>query len=326
MVVRRVLEVAGCAGFAAFIFLPFVDDRVVVFSLAQSAPPAIWLFGMAVGIGYLYERSVRQRVSELALLALLVVGLVSLQQLAGTKAAAEVQSTEQLTVVSWNTEYWDQDKDLNAFKSQLAALDADVLFLQEHIHWDNAQDEVRPIERTDVLADCCGYEYIETAGELVVASRFPSRAEPTGNDYVQVVEIDAPLGQLRAINVHLPVHVTLLSSPLSSEFYDYTRNALASRQDAVRTAEHHIVGRQHVVLGGDFNATALSPSTRSLLRPLDVGLVDLFASSFPTRSPLWRLDHLATTSDLHRRCRVLDLNDALSDHKPVSCDLGRSAT
>ncbi len=308
-------------GAVLLLALPIASDRIVLVSLAQSVPPVGWLFGVAVGVGYGSERWLVGRFGELATLTMLVA-VIAVVGRATSIAAEPPAGVPSMKVATWNTEFWDQDKDLEVFGDQLAGLEADILLLQEHIHWDDEAERIVPIQRADVLGDCCGYEHIEVHGELVVASRFPIRPISTENDYVQIVDVVTPEGPVRVANIHLPVHVTMLASPLSGDFYDYTRDALADRSAAVGVAERQLdTDRSELILGGDFNATVLSPSLRGLLSQLDAGLLNLGPGTFPASSPLWQLDHLVTSSGLARDCSVVALDQPISDHRPITCDL-----
>ncbi|MGV9778276.1 endonuclease/exonuclease/phosphatase family protein [Streptosporangium sp. NPDC003464] len=249
----------------------------------------------------------------------------------GTAAAAPAGA---LRVLSWNTEYWDQDDDPDRFYAFLRARDADVYALQEYLHWSGgAPRQVDDLAR--LRREFPGY-HLAVEGELVTLSRLPivsARAlGPAGAlgpgspwraafDLAKVLRTDLRVGAsvLSVYNVHVPTQYMLDDSPLTSRFYTGLRDRDAARQAQFDGLEADVgANRGALVVTGDFNTTYamgdlgwLSGRLSNANRASPV----LLPASWPAGGPaLWQLDWTFTSAATVHGYGLLD-PQGLSDHR-----------
>jgi endonuclease/exonuclease/phosphatase (EEP) superfamily protein YafD len=237
-------------------------------------------------------------------------------------------------LVSWNTQYWHQHVDTDAFYRFLRALDADVYVLQEYVHGPHhALSEVD--DRVRLRAEFPGY-HLARAGELITLSRFPIVATPPVGparelgthptwpaevDATRVLRADLRVGEsiLSVYNVHIPVQYVPGDRPFAGGF----RTELRSRHSA-RAAQFDGLaadldaGHQLVVVAGDFNSTGAMGEMRGLfarLTPANRAMRHPYPASWPATGPaLWQLDWAFTAGVGLRSCRFLPVQ-GLSDHR-----------
>jgi endonuclease/exonuclease/phosphatase (EEP) superfamily protein YafD len=247
-----------------------------------------------------------------------------------------------LHVVSWNTEYWDQNDDPARFYAYLRARHADVYLLQEYLNWDSG-DAAQPARQVDDLARLRaafpGYA-IAVRGELLTLSRFPIVAEPPVGpdrelagqaatpwlavfDTAKVLRTDLRVGSgvASVYNVHLPVQIDVTRSPLTAGFYGFARQAEGQRQAQLRGLEADVrANRQPLLIAGDFNTSPAMGDLRglrSLVRDAAGSGTALYPASWQAGAwpSLWRLDWAFTGNQL-RAYRMAFLDpQGMSDHR-----------
>lgn len=303
---------AALAGLVvATLGVPLIGDAWPGALLLQSVPEAPYAVAAALILGAALWRWAGAGAAAAA-------GLAGAAVLALPGAGApDVRDGMFLRVATWNTEYWDQTEGSEELGRLLAGLDADVLLLQEHLHWDAAARQTIAVDRAGLLRDCCGYGYVWQEGELITASRVRGHRADEAADHVLAVEI----GGVRFLNVHVPVHVTRLHSPSEAAFWRFLSAASEERTGVFKAIEELAGARHRTVIGGDFNATLLMPAMRRLAWRFDLAA---WPPTFPNgRLPLWRLDHLGDSAGGLSGCVSPRVPRAASDHLPVVCDLAR---
>ncbi|SBT43268.1 endonuclease/exonuclease/phosphatase family protein [Micromonospora auratinigra] len=241
-----------------------------------------------------------------------------------------------LTVLAWNTGYWDQHDDPEAFLRFLVAQRADVYLLQEHLYWDDAAGlaGARPAPDPDRLRRAFPGYTLVARGELLTLSRFPVVGHPAvGPDAdlaadadfgrvftaAKVLRTDLRVGGrlLSTYNVHLPVQVNLAPQ----RFLGYVRERDAARRAQLAGLRADLAANPNPVLvAGDFNTTAamgdLRPLRDRLRDAADAGS-DVYPASWPTgRLPaVWRLDWTLTSRTVRVHRYALGEPPGLSDHR-----------
>ncbi|MBW3704761.1 endonuclease, partial [Streptomyces griseus] len=226
-----------------------------------------------------------------------------------------------LKVVSWNTFFWDQDSDTDAFYAYLRSRSADVYLLQEY---QNARgDEPAPIDDlARIRKEFPGF-HIATEGEFLTLSRFPitsARAlRPDGlappdtswADYWNVrvlrTDIDVVGRTLSLYNTHLPDLLNVDRNPLTPAYHRSVRQLSERRDRHFEALREDLDGNGHpVVLAGDLNVLPGTGDLRwfdGLRDAADAG-DSVYPATFPVSGPaLWRLDwaFVSPRIDLHRQ-------------------------
>lgn len=290
--------------------VPFLPASWPAASLIQSVPTLPFLAAICLMLAFLGRRLLSKRY---VLAGLCVAGSAPFIEAPGDPSQPRAQ---ELRVVSWNTEYWDQNEGTAALASALRALDADVLMLQEHLYWDAASETTQDIDKYDILRTCCGFSHVWRQGELVTASRLPgSQNVDVSDEFVLLVSI----GGTTFANVHVPVHITQLYALTDQRFWDFLSAASVKRSMTFSALETVLDGTEPVVVGGDFNATLLMPQMRKVARRANLSALPL---TFPnTGLPLWKLDQLGDSADRVSDCHTVSISEDLSDHLPLACTL-----
>ncbi|NUR28014.1 MAG: hypothetical protein HOV83_19590, partial [Catenulispora sp.] len=191
--VRRALlglTVAACAFWLLFVGLHWLlSGRVYWWGPADLLPPFVFaavplvLAGIAVLAGIGLTTRLRRKLVGVPLLAL-VAGLpFSGINFATLWYSPPAEPAGAITVVTWNTEYWDQDWEpggphtTDQFYAFLKAMNADVYMLQEYAHVDltlaDTASQALAIDQTDRLrAEFPGYEIV-IEGRDITLSRLP---------------------------------------------------------------------------------------------------------------------------------------------------------
>ncbi len=217
-----------------------------------------------------------------------------------------------LHVVSWNTEYWDQDDEPEAFYAYLRSFDADVYLLQEYLNW-HTQSPVRVDDRDRLSAEFPGYS-IATAGELLTLSRYPiissqaldnsrwHQSAPAGSDFPdfwreKTLRTNVKIGNsvMSIYNVHIPVQLDLRRKLFAPTFFATVRQQADRRTAAWRALTADLAENSSPrLVAGDFNTTpAMGEMSHldSLLTPARLTGSGLYPSSWDARRlGLWRLD------------------------------------
>jgi endonuclease/exonuclease/phosphatase family metal-dependent hydrolase len=265
-----------------------------------------------------------------------------------------------ITVVSWNTEYWDQDWRHGGqgfdpeFYRYLRDLDADVYLLQEYIFlkpvFPLELSNVRAIDRVDRLQRELPGFHVAVAGSQITISRYPIVAHhgldagPWLPESLRELPEDLsefPDFDVETLRTDVLVNgevVTFYNSHIiqphddvriySSETRHATWEAFHRRVASFQVLQADVDDNPHpVVVGGDLNG---SPAT-GMLRLLPDRLVDrtpainsLYPSTWEVggRNPeLWKLGWLFTTPDVTVHEFTLVDPAELSDHRALRAQL-----
>lgn len=319
---RACLLARGVTALAA-VWLLFVvahvalTGRWALWVVPAMIPPITFVvIPVALLLGALLLRARRVPIAVLAALAL-AAGAPSSGVNPGALTAEP--GPGDLRVVSFNTDYFGQQRDgpladhrdRAALVAYLRSLDADVLLLQEH------QERVdgRPRPRTDleqIRREFPGYEPV-AAGTLLTLSRLPvvgsrpvaSRDEPVLSyppaPYGLRVQVRAGDRTLSIYNVHVPVQIVLEESPLTAGFYREINDRGARRAEEFRALTREVVADPDPVLvAGDFNTSPAMGDNRGLLaatRDAALSSADPYPVSWRRGGSLpglWRLDWALT--------------------------------
>jgi endonuclease/exonuclease/phosphatase (EEP) superfamily protein YafD len=208
-----------------------------------------------------------------------------------------------VSVLSWNTQYWDQNSP-NLYEF-LTAKNADVYVLQERLH--GSHYDPRPAPDLPRLREAFPEHHIATAGELITLSRFPvvgtrkfgSPATEWTAEYhaTKVLRTDLRLGAdvLSVYNVHIPVQYVGTDNLLTREFYARLRDRNETRKAVFHSLHADIQSHRNLVLvTGDFNSTGAMGDLRWLFRNLTSANQSgrrLLPTSWPARGlSLWQVD------------------------------------
>lgn len=311
------LVVAATAAWTAFLLLHVaLTGRWWVWFLVEAVPPVAFAAAPALLLAVVwFARPVRRRLTPVLVVLLLAGGYLSgvgPGWRGDTRPAGPGDA--EVSIVSWNTDYWEMSDDPEAFYAFLREKDADVYLLQEYLHWEGEGPVL--IDRLARLrAEFPGYEVV-VEGELLTLSRLPVAAvhardvPATDNAWywqggkAQRTDLRVGPGRVLSVyNVHFPVPFRVGDNPLTSRFWNFlakqhdwwTREADALRSDLAGNPNTSVVA-------GDFN----SPWLGSLLRLGDGAAAHspgaLPAFSWPLADypvpRVWRLDWLFTTGEV----------------------------
>ncbi|MQS09309.1 endonuclease/exonuclease/phosphatase family protein [Streptomyces alkaliphilus] len=249
-----------------------------------------------------------------------------------TAAAQGAAVGEEITVFSWNADYWDMDDDPDAFHAYLREQDADVYLLQEYLHWED-EDPIL-IDDTERLREEFPEHEIVVEGELITLSRLPvvavhHRSVPDRENAWywegrKTQRTDVLVGDttLSLYNSHLPVPFRVGDNPLSERFHSFLANQFDWRTRELDWLREDLADNPHpALITGDFN----SPWMGSLI-DLGPGVRThtpegrlLPATTWPIADyplpRLWRLDWLFTSGDLTLTGYRLGGGAEFSDHR-----------
>lgn len=305
-----------CIGvaFLGALAVPFLPSAWPAASLLQSFPVVPFLVTLALMLAYLGRLILANR---FVLAGLCAAGAAAFLQ---DPLGQSTPNLQELRVVSWNTEYWDQNEGTDALVAALRALDADVLLLQEHLYWDPVSSSTKAIDGANILSECCGFKHVWQQGELVTASRLPGiQAADAPDEFILLVSIKGTT----FANVHVPVHITWFFPPTDQRFWKYLSAAASQRYKTFAALENVLDHAEPVVVGGDFNATMLMPQMRTVAHRTNLSALPL---TFPNgKLPLWKLDHLGDSADRVSNCQTVSISPDLSDHLPLACNLNMGA-
>jgi endonuclease/exonuclease/phosphatase (EEP) superfamily protein YafD len=232
-----------------------------------------------------------------------------------------------ISVLSWNTRYWDQDGgNLYDF---LKAKNADVYVLQERLY--GAHHHPRPAPDLPRLHKEFPGHHIATAGELITLSRLPvvstrkigsTAGSPWQGEYhaTKVLRTDIRVGVelLSVYNVHIPVQYVGTDNVLTRGFYAQLRDRDRARKAQFQSLHADLAAnRNMVVVTGDFNSTGAMGDLAWLFRNLSSAnhaARRLLPSSWPARAPLWQLDWTFTRGVRVHRYEFGD-PQGISDHR-----------
>jgi endonuclease/exonuclease/phosphatase family metal-dependent hydrolase len=359
---RRLARTTAAAGAAwlAFVLAHLgLSGRTPLWAPLDLTPPLLFAAVPAVllAAGAALSRWARRRVRWTLLAGPVAAGLLG-AGLSGINPAAlwydpPPAPPGAITMVSWNTEFWDQDwitggrLDADDLYRYLRSLDADVYLLHEYLHLnDGATDihakAVRLAEEPRLRREFPGYQ-IAVAGEQLTLSRFPIVAQrgleitrwlPADLRALPPALADFPASYTtETLRTDIAVHGTTVSfynahvhqpphEPLVYRGADRAANRYnhARRVASYRALDADVRGNPNpVVVGADLNT---SPAMR-MRRLLPEGLVDhtrALESMYPATwradgTPLWRIDWLLTTAEVAVHSYEMLDPAGLSDHR-----------
>ncbi|MCP2329799.1 Metal-dependent hydrolase, endonuclease/exonuclease/phosphatase family [Actinoalloteichus cyanogriseus DSM 43889] len=319
-VLRTLVGVSAC-GWTAFVLLNLVvSGRWHLWLAFSVVPPIAYLVGSAsLALAVPLVRG------GWRLLAVALVGLVAAVPQSGLTLGVLTPGPGDpagptVTVVSWNTEYWDRTDDSDDFYQHLRDLDADVYLLQEYL--DFVDGRIVSIDEEAALEARFPDYDIVIRGHLVTLSRLPVLDVPAvGHRDVLRVDVAAPGGAaLSTYNVHVRAQMDPTLSPLSGEFYRTLRardERRVAAYDALRASATR--DERPGVIGGDLNTT---PAMGDLRRIRDLGqdAADAGSSVHPvswdlsSALRLWRLDWMFVRNGVVAHDYRLEDPAGLSDH------------
>jgi endonuclease/exonuclease/phosphatase family metal-dependent hydrolase len=331
-----------------------LSGRAWFWGPADVAPPFLFAVVPLVFLGVAQATRARWRLTVISLLTLTLGWGVSGINLATLWYTPPPAPPGAIHVVSWNTEYWDQDwsgkgaHDSTDFYRYLSGQHADVYLLQEYAHLDlSLPDVFAQAQVIDAVPEIHrwfpGY-HVVAMGRDITLSKFPvlsvqgvnsmpylpprlRQVPPAQRDHpdyytTNALRTDLLIGGrvISFYNVHIdqpPSHYTLYKAATraSTRFNDAKRHAsFEAIRDAVE-ANHN-----PIVLGGDLNTSPAMGIRRLLPNNLvdhTKALSSIYPFSWKARSfrPYWRVDWLLTTPDVTvNRYELID-TDRRSDHR-----------
>lgn len=332
----------------ALIVHPLLSGRVWWMLLADLAPP--FVFVLAPVVVAALAPLARRRRTKLAVGALALVALAAGVPQAGLRwpGGAETVPADAIRVVSWNTQFWEQDEDPAAFYGYLKSYDADVYLLQEYLYF---TDGPHPIDKIAELKQWFpGYQLVANS-ELLTLSRLPivsskaldgsawlsaerGSAPPPVTDFLPYwttktlrTDIAVHGRTVSFYNVHIPVQLDGDRSPLTGRFYSVIREQAARREASWRALSTDLDANQApAFVSGDFNSTAAMGELdvlRDRLTEDEVTSGGLYPSTWDARGRgWWRLDHVFTSPGIG--VYRYDIRDSLglSDHRAQELRIG----
>ena len=261
----------------------------------------------------------KQKLWRNAFLILLLGSLVWFRYYLPNPFSRVGESTETLTLVSWNVGLFGGGYQNYSNLAPAAALikqqDPDIICLQERphtnvMHWDS------------IRAAFSDYPYyVKNTREdevlnLVIFSRYPlENAEDHyfADTYNKFMQVDVQLGTqtLRLFNVHL-------QTTGIGEDNNLINNAKKRNHQAQELAQCLQQSPHPTIVCGDFNDTRSSYAYRVIKKHLQ----DAAASSFgfhATFSSLFKIDHILSS---YKAISYKVLDNSISDHKLQVCKFG----
>lgn len=224
-------------------------------------------------------------------------------------------------VLTWNIDHIGGD--VGAFARLLKAADADVICLQEASDRENYGFR----QLNQLVREMPNYR-LEIEGDNAILSRVPIKSKerleipiPHYRRFVPLVTISTPKGDLTVANIHLvqgfwpgwAMHPRGLPGML--------RDMQRQRETQVEFTLKSLRTRPtSLILAGDFNLQPFGALQSRLDGELNDASADsIFASTFPTPTPMYRIDRVWTSSDLRPVKRSI-IASGLSSHRPVVVD------
>jgi endonuclease/exonuclease/phosphatase (EEP) superfamily protein YafD len=231
-----------------------------------------------------------------------------------------------LVVFVWNTEFWDEGKDVGSFFGFLRSQAADVYLLQEFVHTEGRR--AAPATGTDDLAVVFPDHEVLVQEELVtvIHRRLRPQLMPGLPEIVLRTDIVVGHTTMALYNVHMPVPLDLRYTPLRAPFYRFVREQAAERKQAFRALGDLLRDAPPaMVMGGDFNSSSAMRTMRRLRSRYADPMRSagrLYVATWPARPHrLWRLDWVLTSRQVTTEwARAVDPG-GLSDHFGQLCAL-----
>lgn len=309
------------------------------------APLVPWLLlaNFLMLVFFLYTRSRAAFVS----LACLLLGWPLISRLVAWPAAEELPPTVPISLraMSFNCHVFRPEGALELrppaqVADDLAAIGADIIFLQEFPNRDAADPYADAIRRVAKLP----HYYQPKGAGLAIFSRYPidigdSKFYANRVNGFFYVDLDTPAGALRVFNVHLQSNaITGLAGELVTDndfqqkkiwnrikrmFHRYSQAAVLRTQQVSDLAALIRKSPHAVLIGGDFNDV---PSSYVYETIQDTQLQDAFLGAgrglgvtYAGNLPGLRIDYLWTTGHLQATDFAVG-RLPYSDHRPVIAD------
>jgi endonuclease/exonuclease/phosphatase (EEP) superfamily protein YafD len=212
----------------------------------------------------------------------------------GKPVIIDNETTQQVSLFSWNTEFWEPDATEAQLFAHIGANSSDIIHLQEAMELNG---DAKPVEKR--MQELLGEQYtVVQYGELVSATRLPV-LEVTASDVGAFQRMDLLIGGkiVSAYNVHIPVHVTpsLIKDP--TVMVTYVRDKFYRRQQASAALIADL--RQNPnpkIISGDFNSQTTMPLIHYYMDNFAEAARDV-SFGIPTSIKiggvkLWRIDYV----------------------------------
>lgn len=357
------LAVLVCTAWPVFVVLHLIlSNQFYWWGPFDVVPPLAFALVplLLIGVAQL-ARPVRWRLTVAPVLALLL-GLsctgINFATLWYTPPSAP---SDAIKLVTWNTQYWDQDlqpggpHSTDDFYAFLRGLEADVYMLQEYAHVDMTKfhwAQARGIDQVARLRkEFPGYEIV-IEGRNVTLSRLPvvghrwldtTKWLPADLKTVPSALRDRPLfyssqtlvtdiqvngKTVSFYNSHLfqpPQRLMRLQNSPEGTMFEVDRLNFEMRQASFRAIQKDVARNPNrIVLGGDMN-TSPAMGIKSMFpdRLVDQthALSSLYPASWPSGMRFWRLDWLLTTPNVGVSRYDLLDSHGFSDHSVQSITL-----
>ncbi|WP_380283384.1 endonuclease/exonuclease/phosphatase family protein [Kitasatospora purpeofusca] len=331
---------AGATGlWAAFLLADFLASGRWWFWLIPGLVPPLLFLAVPVALLALVWTVPGPRVRRWlvpAVLALLVAGMprTGLNWSALTPGSGPSAAGPELSVFSWNTEYWDTTDDPDAFYRFLRSRDADVYLLQEYLAWvRGTHTEIDELDR--IHREFPGYQ-VAVTGELVTLSRYPVLAAPpvgpapapdapwaetfTRHKALRT-DLDVNGRTVSFYNVHIPVQVDTRESVFGGAFYRVVREADAARREQFTALERDAAANPNpLLIAGDFNTSPAMADLDPLRARFDDARSasgDLYPGSWGgvLGTDWWRLDWAFTSHAVAVQRYAFVGAQGMSDHR-----------
>ncbi|MGW4466252.1 endonuclease/exonuclease/phosphatase family protein [Micromonospora sp. NPDC004704] len=328
---------------AGAVWLAFVVAHLVLSGqwwlwLAVDAIPPVFFLAIPVvlAVGAFPCRRSRGPVALLAATALLLgapLSGINVHRFGGGDGPAPADA---IRVFTWNTGYWDEDEETEAFYRTLREADADVYLLQEY--WYAKTPEPLDPAATRLRAEFPGF-HIAIVGELITVSRFPILRQlpldapdlppPTGGStdhwLYKTLRTDLDLGRGRVLstyNAHLPVQLSPDDGPLDADFYRVVKDQHGQREPQFRALARDVAANDNpILLAGDLNTSPAMGDVRKLpdgLRDAAYAMPSIYPRSWAESSNWprwWRLDWAFVSPDVRVHSYGFGSAHGLSDHR-----------
>lgn len=289
------LVVAACVGWLLLVVAHrALSGRTYVWGQVDLLPPIVFAaMPVLLALVALLAKRVRGRLALVCALALALGAGCSGINVATLWYTPPPAGPGAITVVTWNTMYWDQDmisggeRTTDDFYTFLRGMDADVYMLHEYAHVDftpaDIFSQVQPIDQLDLLRQAFpGYEIV-VVGRNVTLSRFPVvssrgldstpwlpeefRAVPAAmreyaafyNSQTLRTDVRLPDRVVSFYNSHLfqpPSRLLSISGDRSRGRVETDRFNEGMREASLRALQADMDGNsQPMVFGGDLNTT-----------------------------------------------------------------------
>lgn len=305
----------------AFIILTFaLSGRFWIWNIFSIVPPPFFLFLALLTIlcNILSRKYKHLFLSVFILVLSFSISDIHLQNLIPKDYSGQYGKT--LKLVSWNTGFWHEGTNRDAFYQFLQDQKADVYQLQE---FDN-EETLAEVEK-----HFKGY-FLDENQDVITISKFPLKTQyknGSGNYMRSDINID---GQIISLyNMHLPIHLLpkLVTDPLA--FLANIKSRFDLRSNILQELEKNVLTNEYsYIVSGDFNST-LSMGTMNPLLSKSKDAFDASKNIYPITwmsdgwLSLYRIDYaLSSLSGIIPISYEEIAKPEFSDHKAVIVTYG----